>query len=268
MKSKIIFPFLCDSAKESIITSSIIGLTIPSPPGSVILPGVGSESPIPLSVIVITILSTSPSPFASISVAPSSQVSKFWSSLNTIIFPLASFFKYVVAANGFGRFITTRVCKPFDKSLSKSVNDLFASGTIENWNKSELKAKLLEIESGFGKMPMSFNLAFKSNRYFPPLVSVPFRPKSPIKIDPTLLESGLTPPLPNAQFLPALNSAALVIGKLLIFACFLSGTPSPSKSVFFVIVSKTVGIPSSSGLSAILITTLYGPFLIPNKSST
>ena len=51
-----------------------------SAPGSSISPVIGLLSPSPLSVIVITTVSISPSSFSSTRVAPSSKVARFWSS--------------------------------------------------------------------------------------------------------------------------------------------------------------------------------------------
>ena len=70
----------------------IIGVISPKPPGSFIFPISGFVSPNPLSLIVKIILSIRPSLFKSISVAPSSQVDKFWSSKNTNGLPSISFF--------------------------------------------------------------------------------------------------------------------------------------------------------------------------------
>ena len=52
-----------------------------SAPGSSISPKRGLLSPIPLSVIVITTVSISPSLLSSTKVAPSSKVARFWSSI-------------------------------------------------------------------------------------------------------------------------------------------------------------------------------------------
>ena len=141
-----------------------------------------------------------------------------------------------------------------DASLSKSKSCLPWAGIIENLYKSDWKARFILVVS-LGTIPMLLSFALGSKRYFGLVIPKESDDKSPIRIDPMVEIAGLDP-IPFDQFLPAWNSAALVIGKLLILACFLSGTPSLSRSLFNAIVSKLVGIPSSSGLSAILITTL------------
>ena len=227
-----------------------------SAPGSSISPVIGLLSPSPLSVIVITTVSTKPSPSWSTRVAPSSKVARSWSSKYSKTSPVDLVFKKVVALTGCGKSITNLTCVPLDGSPSKSVK-VFSVDPKENWIGSWLKftSDSKGSSAGRGLIEIPFNLSVLS------AVILPFSSLDPATIDPIDAGSGFLGSLFLSLFgklahsNASLNSSALPIGKVTTWSAFLSGIPSPSISFDGNISSNAVGIPSSSGTSSISIIT-------------
>ena len=244
----------------SVNTSSSASLTKgpynPSAPGSSISPRIGLLSPIPLSVIVITTVSISPSLFSSIKVAPSSKVARSWSSKYWKTSPEDFVFRKVVALTGCGKSITNLTWIPLEGSPSKSVNDS-SEEPKENWIGSWLKftSDSKGSSCGRGLIEIPFSLRVLSGDTFP------FSSLDPATIDPIdegagfLKSFSLSLSGKFAHSNASLNSSELPIGKVTTWSAFLSGIPSPSMSFDGKISSNTVGIPSPSGTSSISMTT-------------
>ena len=159
---------------------------------------------------------------------------------------------------GSGRSTVNLIWVPFEGSLSISLKlfpDDFNENFIGSWTYADFAS--YGSTSGFSIIETPANLVELS-------LSIP--PSSlgwPTTMDPMDSGSGAgsSELISLAHSIAELNSSALLIGNATIWSAFLSGTPSPSISFDENNSSRTVGIPSSSAISAITTSTVTGPNL-------